>query len=85
MSKFHLFDEVKLTEEITLTDGGVAPINTSVAIVEVLKDGEAYIVELFGNWVKYERQGNLVPALPEEKEVFMETIGVEILHPHQLV
>jgi hypothetical protein len=85
MSKFQLFDGVKLTEEIPLTDGGIAPINTSGAVVEVLKDGEAYIVELFGNWVKYDREGNIVPSIQKEKEVFMETIGVEIVRPHQLI
>jgi hypothetical protein len=85
MSKFKLFDGVKLTEEISLTDGGIAPIGTVGAIVEVLKDGEAYLVELFGDWVKYDEPGNFVSATQSEKGAFMETIGVEIVSPHQLV
>ena len=68
-----------------LTDGGIAPIGTVGAIVEVLKNGEAYLVELFGNWVKYDEQGNFVSATQAEKEAFMETIGVEIVYPNQLV
>lgn len=85
MRKFQLFDGVKLAEPIPLTDGGTAPIGTVGAIVEVLKDGEAYLVELFGGWVKYDEQGNFVWATQAEKGVFMETIGVEIVFPHQLV
>ncbi|MFM7711651.1 MAG: DUF4926 domain-containing protein, partial [Microcystis sp.] len=61
------------------------PIGTVGAIVEVLKNGEAYLVELFGDWVKYDEQGNFVSATQAEKEAFMETIGVEIVYPNQLV
>jgi hypothetical protein len=85
MSKFKLFDDIQLTEDSPLTDGGIAPIGTVGAIVEVLKNGEAYLVELFGNWVKYDEQGNFVSATQAEKEAFMETIGVEIVYPNQLV
>ena len=85
MSKFELFDGVKLTEQIPLTDGGIAPIGTVGAIVEVLKDGEAYLVELFGDWIKYDEQGNFISANQTEKGAFMETIGVEIVYPHQLI
>jgi hypothetical protein len=53
MANFQLFDEVKLTENIPLTDGGVAQVGTVGAVVEVLGNGQAYLVELFGNWVKY--------------------------------
>jgi hypothetical protein len=85
VSKFQLFDAVQLTETIPLTDGGVASIGTVGTIVEVLKAGEAYIVELFGNWVKYDREGNFIPAKSEELESFMETIGVEIVNPQQII
>ena len=53
--------------------------------MEVLKDGEAYLVELFGDWVKYDEQGNFISATQAEKGAFMETIGVEIVSPHQLI
>lgn len=82
MSKFQLFDGVRLREDIPLIDGGIAPIGT---IVEILKNGEAYLVELFGDWVKYDEQGNFVCATQTEKGAFLETIGVEIVYPHQLV
>ena len=80
----HLFDSVKLTESIPLTDGGIASEGTTGAIVEVLGDGEAYLVELFGGWVKYDDQENFRSASPQEKGAFMETIGVETVYPHQL-
>jgi hypothetical protein len=85
VSKFQLFDAVQLIETIPLTDGGVASIGTVGTIVEVLKAGEAYIVELFGNWVKYDREGNFIPAKSEELEAFMETIGVEIVNHQQII
>ena len=82
MSKFQLFDAVSLTEEIALADGGVAPPETAGAIVEVFKNGEAYLVELFGGWVKAEVGGDFVLATQDQPESFMETIGVETVYPH---
>ena len=38
MSKFKLFDSVKLAEAISLNAGGIAPINTPGAIVEIFGD-----------------------------------------------
>lgn len=85
MARFQLFDGVKLTEAIPLTDGGVAQVGTVGAIVEILGEGKAYIVELFGGWVKYDENGNFVSATQDEADSFMETIGVETVYPHQLV
>lgn len=82
---FQLFDGVKLIEEIPLIDGGVASVGTVGAIVEVLNNGEAYIVELFGGWVKYDDGDNFIPATPDDPEAFRETIGVETLYTHQLI
>ena len=82
--RFQMFDYVKLTQEISLTDGGVAPVGTIGTIVEVFKNGEAYMVELFGDWVKYDEGGNFVVASPKQEGVFVETIGVETVYPHQL-
>ncbi|WP_341734739.1 MAG: DUF2281 domain-containing protein [Microcoleus anatoxicus] len=84
MSKFQLLDAVTLTEAVALADGGVAPPETVGAIVEVFKNGEAYLVELFGGWVKAEVGGDFVPATQDQPESFMETIGVETVYPHQL-
>lgn len=84
MSQFQLFDAVNLTEEIALTEGGVAPAGTAAAIVEVFNEGEAYTIELFGGWVKAEVGSDFVPATEEETDAFMETIGVETVYPHQL-
>ncbi|CCI16728.1 conserved hypothetical protein [Microcystis aeruginosa PCC 9806] len=70
MSKFKLFEDIQITEDIPLTDGVIAPIGTVGA-------GEAYLVELFGDWVKYDEQGNFVSATQTEKEAFMETIGAD--------
>ncbi|MBW4681440.1 MAG: DUF2281 domain-containing protein [Microcoleus vaginatus WJT46-NPBG5] len=85
MTRFQLFDGVKLIEDISLTDGGVAQAGTTGAIVEVLGEGKAYIVELFGNWFKYDEQGDFIPATQDEPGSFMETIGVETVYPHQLI
>lgn len=84
MTRFELFDSVKLTEAITLTDGGTAPPGTLGAVVEVFKEGEAYMVELFGDWVKYDAAKNFVPANRQDAESFLETLAVEMVYPHQL-
>jgi len=84
MSKFQLLDAVNLTEAVALADGEIAPPETAGAIVEVFKNGEAYLVELFGGWVKAEVGGDFVPATEDEPGAFMETIGVETVYPHQL-
>ncbi|MGL5058826.1 MAG: hypothetical protein ACRC62_02500 [Microcoleus sp.] len=84
MSKFKLFDAVHLTEGIALTDGEIAPPETTGAIVEVFKNGEAYLVELFGGWVKADIGGDFIPATQDEPGAFMETIAVETVYPHQL-
>jgi hypothetical protein len=84
MMKFQMFDSVKLREEIPLTDGGTAPPGTLGTIVEAFNDGEAYLVELFGDWVKYDAKENFVPAQSEDAESFLETIGVETVYPQQL-
>ncbi|MEG5159023.1 DUF4926 domain-containing protein [Microcoleus sp. AT3-A2] len=84
MSKFQLFDAVNLTEAVALADGEIAPPETAGAIVEVFKNGEAYLVELFGGWVKAEVSGDFVPATQDEPGAFMETMGVETVDPHQL-
>ncbi len=84
MSKFQLFDAVNLIQAIALADGEIAPPETAGAIVEVFKNGEAYLVELFGGWVKAEVGGDFVPATQDQPESFMETIGVETVYPHQL-
>ncbi|MGK7882151.1 MAG: DUF4926 domain-containing protein [Crocosphaera sp.] len=81
---YRLFDSVKLKEAISLTDGGIAGVGTFGAIVEIFNEGEAYLVELFGQWVKYDEEENFVPASPLDEGSFMETIGVETVYPHQL-
>ena len=82
--QYKLFDSVKLKESIPLTDGGMAEAGTVGAIVEVLEEGEAYLVELFGGWVKYDELENLVPAASQSPGTFKETIGVETVAPQQL-
>ena len=84
MSKFQLLDAVTLTEGVALADGEIAPPQTAGTIVEVFKNGEAYLVELFGGWVKAEVGGDFVPGTQDEPGAFMETIGVETVYPHQL-
>jgi hypothetical protein len=85
MTQFQLFDNVKLTENISLSDGGIAPQETRGTIVEVFNNGEAYLVELFGDWVKYDSDGNFIQANQDEKDAFMETLGVETVYEHQMI
>ncbi len=84
MSQFQLFDSVKLKEPIPLDEGGTAPEGTVGAIVEVFKDGEAYMVEFFGNWIRADVHGDFIPAASSAPDSFMETIGVETVYPHQI-
>lgn len=82
--KYNLFDSVRLIEAIPLTDGGMAEPGTVGAIVEVFNEGEAYLVELFGRWVKYDESENFVSAVSQEQDTFRETIGIETVYPQQL-
>jgi hypothetical protein len=84
MTQFQLFDSVKLMEAIMLSEGELAPEGTPGAIVEVLNDGEAYLVELFDGWVKSNEKGNFITATPDESDAFVETLGVELAYPQQL-
>ena len=85
MTRFGLFDAVELSETVTLPDGGIAAAGTPGAIVEVLDDGSAYMVELFDGWVKKANaHGALIPADPGDPEAFVETLGVEVVQPQQI-
>ncbi|MGB3292348.1 MAG: hypothetical protein WBB01_05040 [Phormidesmis sp.] len=84
MSRFQLFDSVKLKEEIPLEEGGIAPEGCIGSIVEVFNDGEAYMVELFGEWVTDTEEGDFAPSSREAPDSFMETIGVETVTPQQI-
>jgi hypothetical protein len=84
MTRLQLFDSVKLSESVTLTEGEVAPAGTRGAIVELLADGEAYMVELFGDWVKIDSEGNWIPASAGDPDAFTETLGVATVSPGQI-
>ena len=84
MNHLNLFDTVKLTQNITTHQGDNIPQNTVGTIVEVHHEGEAYEVELFGNWVEYDSQGNIIPSNIESPHTFMKTIAVETLYPQQI-
>ncbi|MBD2232756.1 DUF2281 domain-containing protein [Phormidium tenue] len=84
MTQFQLFDSVQLLEPVPLIEGDVAPEGTPGAIVEVFNKGEAFLVELFGQWVKYDDTGDFIPATQDDSTAFMETLGVETVYPHQI-
>lgn len=84
-TQFQLFDSVNLKKEIALEGGNTAPEGTPGVITEVFKDGEAFMVELFGGWVKTNEAGDFIPAGSEESGAFMETLGVETVYPRQLI
>lgn len=84
MSQFQLFDSVKLMEAIFLEDGKTASEGTFGSIVEIFNDGEAFLIELFGDWGKYNNQGDFTVAEPYNSRAFIETIGIETVYPHQM-
>jgi hypothetical protein len=84
MSQFQLFDSVKLKDPLLLDTGDTAPVGSPGAIVEIFNNGEAYMVELFGRWVKADVGKDFIPADRDDPESFMETIGVETVYPHQI-
>ena len=84
MVQFQLFDSVKLTEQISIEDGGTTPEGCSGATVEVFSDGEAYMVELFGRWVIIADDGEFAESTSDVPDSFMETIGVETVAPYQI-
>ncbi|MCA6571940.1 MAG: hypothetical protein IM537_08850 [Pseudanabaena sp. M57BS1SP1A06MG] len=45
MSKLQMFDSITLNQDIQLHSGGIASQGTDGAILEIFKDGEAYLVE----------------------------------------
>ncbi|WP_228052516.1 DUF4926 domain-containing protein [Nodosilinea sp. LEGE 07298] len=81
---FSLFDAIRLKEDIDLGDRVHAPAGTLGSVVEVLNQGEAYLVECFGGWVKFDAEGNFVPADWDNPEAFVETLGVVTVYLHQL-
>ncbi|MBE9141318.1 DUF2281 domain-containing protein [Nodosilinea sp. LEGE 07088] len=84
MTQFQLLDSVQLLEAVPLVEGDIAPEGTPGAIVEVFNEGAAFLVELFGQWVKYDDTGDFIPAAQDDPDAFMETLGVETVYPHQL-
>lgn len=84
MSQFQLFDSVKLKEPLLLDTGDMAPEGSPGAIVEVFNNGEAYMVELFGGWVKADEGKGFTATDQNDPDSFRETIGVETVYPHQL-
>lgn len=91
--QFNLFDQVQLVQPIDLQSDfsnaldeiDVAPVGTPGTIVEVLSVGEAFLVELFGDWVKVKDPDGLMRAKREEEGAFRETIGVEVVYPQQMI
>jgi hypothetical protein len=85
MNKLNLFDTVKLTQDIKTNKGDTVTQNNVGTIVDIYNAGEAYEVELFGNWVEYNSLGNVVPSNAQSPNAFVETIAVETLYPHQIM
>jgi hypothetical protein len=73
-----LNESLRISEEVTALPG------TPGTIVEILGNGEAYMIELFGNRIACDDNGNLIKADAATPESFRETIGVETVFPHQI-
>jgi len=85
MPTYYLFDSVKLTQEIKTYKGDLIPQDTIGIIVEIYNEGEAYEVELFGDWVEYDQTGQFIPSNSQNSNAFIETIAVETLYPQQIM
>ncbi len=55
-----------------------------VELLQIFKDGEAYLVELFGGWLKLTNEGDMIEASQDDPEAFRDTLDVETLYPHQI-
>lgn len=84
MTLFNLFDSVKLKEALARSEDGTLPAGTPGAIVEIFNQGEAYLVEFFGNWVKLDPQEQFTSAAPQEEGAFVQTLSIETVKPEQL-
>jgi hypothetical protein len=84
MVNYELFDSVRLREAITLADGQRIEAGAQGAVVELFPDGQAYLVELFGDWVTVGDDGDLVSATADDPEAFTETIGLATLTSQQI-
>ena len=92
MEQFELFDQVQLTEAISLCGEmsnaleplTVAPVGTTGTIVEVLDPDEAFLVELFGDWVSLEDEAGLKRSTHDNPTAFRETLGVEVVKATQM-
>jgi hypothetical protein len=84
MANYELFDSVRLREAIALPDGQRVEAGTQGVVVELFADGQAYLVELFGDWVTVGDDGDLTPATADVPEAFTETIGLATLTAQQI-
>jgi hypothetical protein len=84
MEQFERFDQVQLVKVIPLSGDmsnaldppEMALVGTIGTIVEVLEPGAAFLVELFGDWVRLEDGIGLVMATRDNPTAFRETLGV---------
>jgi hypothetical protein len=81
---FRLFDSVILKESLRISEDTSFLPGTPGTIVEILGNGEAFMVELFGNWAVCDESGNLTEADPDTPGAFRETAGVETVLSHQI-
>jgi hypothetical protein len=84
MVNYELFDSVRLREAIALPDGQRVEAGAQGVVVELFADRQAYLVELFGDWVTASDDGDLTPATADDPEAFTETIGLATLTSQQI-
>ncbi|MGA1409267.1 MAG: DUF2281 domain-containing protein [Prochlorotrichaceae cyanobacterium] len=92
MKSFKLFDLVELSEPISINGDftnsleqyTMIPAGTTGTIVEVLEEDQAYLVELWGNWIRCQDNQKLEQAKFDSHNKFRETLGVEVIYAYQL-
>lgn len=83
--RFDLFDVVRVIDRSLDTHSSKIQTGTTGTIMEVLEDGQAYLVELMGDWSGTDDAATLVLlAEAEVPDIFRETLGIEVFRAEQL-
>ncbi len=84
MEKFNLFDAVTLTKAVVLSNGTEAPAGSVAAIVEALDDGQAYLVEVFDQWIALDESGRALSSHPSAQNGYQTSLGVAFVKQEEI-
>lgn len=83
--RFELFDVVRVIADPLDSHDSPIAVGTTGTIMDVLEDGQSYLVELLGDWDGTEDAATFVLlAAVDVPDIFRETLGIEIFSADQL-